>query len=163
MKKSIVYFDALSDAAKEKARSWYREGNDTPLLTDSLTEFVVEELKKAGYDIQELNLHYSLSYCQGDGLSFDAFLIKGKRMYTVKQNDNHYVHEMTMSAYSEKAGNDDERDEPKFLELMRNIARKAAKMGYEEIEYQNSDEQVDDSIIVNEYTFTIEGSRMDPD
>lgn len=164
MTKSIVFFDALSDEAKQKARKWYREGNDMPFLKDSLTELASDLIKKAGYRIQELNVHYSLSYCQGDGVSFDGVLIKNKRKYTLKQGDNHYVHEMTMNASSNKEYDDgEERDEPVFLEKMRKIARLIEKAGYAEIEEENSDEYVDDSIIVNEYTFTLEGERMNPD
>lgn len=167
MTKSIVYFDALSDAAKEKARQWYKEGNDMPFLKEYLTEFVQERLVKIGYEIQELKLHYSLAYCQGDGVSFDAILIKGKRMYTVKQRDNHYVHEMTMSAYSElynvSRDGENERDEPVFLEKMRKLARETEKLGYAYIEGENDDENVDDNIRANEYTFTLDGARMNPD
>ncbi len=34
LSKTIVYFDALNDDAKEKAREWFREGNDMPDLED---------------------------------------------------------------------------------------------------------------------------------
>lgn len=72
MSKTIVYFDALSKEAKEVARKWWKEGNDYPFLSESIKEFITQKLETAGYDVSDLKVYYSLSYCQGDGVSFTA-------------------------------------------------------------------------------------------
>lgn len=44
-------------------------------------------------------------------------------------------------------------------DLVKELSKKLEKIGYEEIEYQDSDEVVDDNIRANEYKFTKEGKR----
>lgn len=162
MIKTIVFFDALSDAAKEKAREWWRNGNDFPFLSEAIKEYTQHKLEKAGYDVEDLKVYYSLSYCQGDGVSFTANLTKGIERYEVNQKDSQYVHEMTMEVYHED-GDGNETDEPVVLEEMRGIARMVEKMGYSYIDEENEDAIVDENIMCNEYTFTKEGLRLDPD
>lgn len=155
----VYFFEQLNDDAKEKAREWYKEGNDYPLLKEDIKEFIAGKLEDAGYDVEDLKVLYSLSYCQGDGVSFTATLLKGNERYEVNQSGL-YVHEMTMRVYHEDE-NGNETDEPAMLEEMRAIAKKATKIGYNHIENEDSDENVDDNIIINEYTFTSEGKRLD--
>lgn len=163
MYKKIVYFEGLSDEAKDKAREWYRDGQDYPFLSEWIEEFISEALIESGYTIvTPVRALYSLSYCQGDGVSFETTLEKNSGRYFVTQSGN-YVHEMTMSMECESLEDFASVDCDLELEEMRKIARKAEKGGYEEIEYQDSAEQVDESIIANEYTFTLEGARMDSD
>jgi len=163
MTKKIVYFEGLSDESKEKAREWYKEGQEYPMLKMDIEEFIAEEILSAGYSIEKpIEVLYSLSYCQGDGVSFETTLEKNGGRDFVTQKGN-YVHEMTMSMECESLEDFSSVDCVEELEEMREIARKAEKMGYKEIEYQDSAEQVDESIITNEYTFTLEGERMNPD
>lgn len=161
MIKSIVYFDKLSDKAKEKAREWWRNGNDFPFLSEAIKEYTQHKLEKAGYDVEDLKVYYSLSNCQGDGVSFTANLTKGIERYEVNQS-GHYCHEMTMSVYHED-GDGNETDDNGVLDEVRSIARMVEKMGYSYIDEENEDENVDESIDVNEYTFSLSGERMDPD
>lgn len=161
MFKTIVYFDQLSKEAKERARKWWKDGNDYPFLEESIKEYTTHKLEKAGYDVSDLKVYYSLSYCQGDGVSFTANLTKGIERYEVNQRGN-YTHEMTMSVYHEdEDGN--ETEEPAILEEMRKIARMVEKMGYSYIDEENEDEIVDENITCNEYTFSLSGERMDAD
>ena len=162
MTKKIVFFNALSDEAKEKARGWYREMNELPWLEEMLKEFVNDKLKEYGYKVESLEIFYSLSYCQGDGLSFSCTLEKCGVTYVVSQCSNNYYHANTMDAYRlDEDGNEEE--EKGLLEEMRSIAKEAEKAGYDEIKYQNSNEAIDEAMEANEYTFTLEGVRMDPD
>jgi hypothetical protein len=46
-----------------------------------------------------------------------------------------------------------------IAELCKELSKKLEKIGYNEIEYQNSDEVVDENIMANEYKFTKEGKR----
>lgn len=74
-----------------------------------------------------------------------------------------YFHEHTMSAYTEDEDGDEVDAEESFLDSMRDIARVAARRGYEIIEAENEDDHIDECLVANEYTFTAEGRRMDPD
>lgn len=161
MFKRIVFFDALSDEAKEKARDWYKSHNDYPFLEEEMRELILSEFEKLGYTVEGIEVAYSLSYSQGDGASFACTLTKDGKQWNVERKDNHYCHEYTMKAYF--VTDDGDEDDKAMTELCREIAVKAKKAGYEEIEYQNSDEAVDESIMANEYTFTLEGIRMDAD
>lgn len=164
MYKKLVFFDDLSEQAKEKAREWYREGQDYDGLKEYMTEIIEEDLKDLGFMVEDLIVFYSLNYSQGDGVSFTCKLIEGLEVYEVNQGGR-YVHEMTMSIYHEdEHGNEtDGEKEKKLLEDVRNIATKAEKSGYAWIEAESSDESVDESIKINDYTFTLEGERMQED
>lgn len=88
MFKKIVFFDALSEEAKEKAREWYRDGNDMPYLEEYLKEFIQEELEQREYKVKELKPLYSLSNCQGDGVSFTATLEKNGGRFHAGRREN---------------------------------------------------------------------------
>ncbi|MDE1871782.1 MAG: hypothetical protein KGI06_06110 [Candidatus Micrarchaeota archaeon] len=81
---TVYQFEELSDAAKEKARQWYREGEAEDFSDD---EFILEPAKTAarligiefaersyqtsrGKTHTEADITWSLAYCQGDGLAF---------------------------------------------------------------------------------------------
>lgn len=161
MSKKLVYFQELSNEAKEKARTWFRENNDYMFLEESLQEFVTERIKERGYSIDvPVEVLYSLTCSQGDGVSFTAVLLKNGKRYEVKQSGRYY-HEYTMNVYHETDG--EETEEEAILSEMRAIAVEAKKYGYSFIESEDSNEHVDDTIMANEYTFTLEGLRMSPD
>ena len=165
MTKKLVFFDDLDDKAKEKAREWFRSGScdDDMGLSEILRDYITTELENAGYIVTKgVEVLYSLGSSQGDGVSFTATLEKGNARYFVTQSGR-YVHEMTMDMECESLEDFVAVDCDGELEDMRAIARKAVKIGYQEIEYQTSDEVVDETIRVNEYTFTLEGERINPD
>lgn len=160
---NLYTYDELNDDAKEKAREWYRKGNESfenPFLKDAMEEFITDELKQAGYQVEDIEVFYSLSSCQGDGASFTAKLLKGLEVYEVNRSTSRYMHEYTMSVYHEDE-NGNETDEEKTLDEMRDIAKRAERYGYKFIEAENSDETTADNIMANEYTFTSAGERMD--
>jgi len=163
--RSVYTFDQLEEGSQEKARDWYREGNDYPMLWGDLMNLTKEALEEAGFRVgemdQKFDIFYSLSNCQGDGFSFSGDLERKGKSYTITQSGN-YFHEMTMIAV-EVSEEGEEEYVPEVLEECREIARRMERAGYDDIEYQNSDEYVDESIEDNEYTFTKEGERMDAD
>jgi hypothetical protein len=159
MYKKIVYFDELSNQAKEKARQWWKDGQDYPFLEEELKTFITEELEKQGFSIDGTDLRYSLGYSQGDGVSFAGTITKGKKKWTATiSRALNYVHAEMMDVENENGETDD-----KMTEKMRAIARQAEKIGYGYIEDEDKDGNVDDNIKANEYTFTLEGERMDAD
>lgn len=162
--RSVYTFENLSEEAKEKARDWFRAQHDDPMLQSHMINLLGERLEEAGFKVnqyggQDLDVRYSLSYCQGDGFSFLGDLERGGKRYKVTQSGR-YVHEMTMDAV-EITEEGEEKEAPEVLEELRKIAREMAQAGYKEIEYQNSAEYIDESMEANGYTFTKEGKRLD--
>jgi len=156
--RSVYTFDNLDEEAKEKARDWYKEGNDYPFLNESITEYTQESIRSLGYSIEDFEAFYSLSHCQGDGVAFSATLEKDGKTYFVKNGRSNYI----ASVHTEdEDGN--ETDSLEVLKEMEKIARDATRAGYEEIANEDSDEVVDDAILANDYTFTSEGKRLDAD
>ncbi len=160
--RSVYTFAALDESAKEKAREWYRQGNDMPFLSEQLTESVRAKLEEQGFTVGDgLRVFYSLSYSQGDGLSFSGTIERDGETYKVTQS-GHYQHEMTMDCVR-VAEDGNEYECTPVLERCRKIARAVAEEGYKEIEYQNSPAVIDEALEANGYTFTSEGVRLDAD
>jgi|SRR5579872_125824 len=190
-------FDELDDAAKEKAREWFREGM---YECDQLSELLEQDLGYYGFD--GFKCYFSLNYCQGDGVDFEGVVDIGEIMKagdegnisTLKdaseyqelcdairkaeahefeisaeiKHEGHYHHYNSMRVEVELHGEVRFTNEHLALqdELQRTLSQYASwvskqleKLGYEDIEYQNSDEVVDENIRINEYAFTKSGSR----
>jgi len=60
----VYKYQELSEQAKEKAKEWYLEGKDASWFKDDC-----EEILHCEFPNSELNVEFSLSYCQGDGLN----------------------------------------------------------------------------------------------
>lgn len=161
---NIYTYDELTTEAQEKARDWYKEGNEYFWLEEYITEKAEELLKNAGFT----NLHnpkpfYSLSYCQGDGAMIEFTGEYNGLTVTVK-NSGRYSHERSTDISITDEDGEDVNDKiheeieetilvPLFIELKR--------AGYAYIEAEDEDENVAESIRVNEYTFLENGKRSD--
>lgn len=66
---NLYSFNELSESAKEKAISKWYEKEDYPFLSEDIRNYIAEKLDTEKV-ISEIELNYSLSYSQGDGLSF---------------------------------------------------------------------------------------------
>ena len=66
----VYTFDELSDDAKEKAIEKFRDNEYKHLDLDYFAEDCIYQLEKLGFVNPQVQ--YSLGYCQGDGLSFEA-------------------------------------------------------------------------------------------
>lgn len=60
----VYTYDELNEEAKENAKQWYLDGQDS----DQFTHFVMEDLKNL-FPHSELKIQYSLNNCQGDGFN----------------------------------------------------------------------------------------------
>ena len=175
MTKKIVFFSELSEEAKEKAREWYREGEDFPMLGSDLTNVIKEKLEEKGFEVigkyndkgsltgsEDLKILYSLAHCQGDGVSFEGTLQRDGVTYEVTQSGR-YVHEFTLDVTATNAEGEEVEVAEKALEDMRKACKETERAGYDTIEYEQSAEYIDETIEANEYTFTLEGERLNPD
>jgi len=174
----IVYdFEELKEDIQEKVLNHFRETNDYHFLEENLQEHLREILEE--YKIKcldEPRLRYSLGYSKGDGLSFvGAFEFQGVRFYCKEGNlSNYYCHSNTIDIEMEELEDEEndgdlteelqlikikeyEKTENEFNEFYHDICKKLEKIGYEEIEYQDSDENIKDNIQINEYKFTENG------
>lgn len=60
----VYKYNELNDKAKEKVREWYLEGQEPFIFTDMCKDDLYNLFGKNNLDVQ-----YSLSYCQGDGFN----------------------------------------------------------------------------------------------
>ena len=184
----LVYqFDELSNEAKEKAISQWYESEDYPFLSENLTEIITEcyDTEKVFSDIK---LCYSLSYCQGDGLSFSAsfdfekwlqrytFQDFKKRalidIYTVeiKQNTGHYcyAHEGCVNGEACYMNTIELRNLDQLFETVLDdikayyleVCKQTEKAGYSELEYRMSFEEFSDLCECNGYNFDENGKMI---
>lgn len=165
----VYTIDELSDAAKEKARDWYKQGNDYDMLSEAMSEHLVDLLADNKIKCEDPKVMYSLSYCQGDGAMFEGVCEWKKYTVKVKHLGNYYHYNSkdftnwTITKTGEEP--DLTADEWKKLEEDFNtvyvkVCRALEKYGYDWIEVEDADENVDDNILANEYTFTAEGKRF---
>lgn len=184
----IFKFNELSAEAQKVAIDNYRNSMDEVLYF--FKDYVQEQLKDEGIELDKRGLQYSLSYSQGDGLSFagEFDVLKMVKLALpnlseIRQNIiSQCIYKLRSSGntgrYCYASSNDVEMeynyncwDEDKYsnltvlcntvLEFTQNyymeICSKFEKQGYADIEYQYSNEAIEDIIIANEYDFTIDG------
>lgn len=156
----VYSFGELSQEAKDKARQDYNSHSDYPFLMDDLREYIHEELTAKGYTHTDITPYYSLSYCQGDGLMFEATVTdKEGDSYTIKHS-GHYHHERSTSISGEdKNGNEIHSQDIKEFEasIYIPICKTVRDRGYSEIEEMDSEEYFENTCDANDYTFTLSG------
>lgn len=187
---NIYSFEELSQEAQQKAIECFR---DCKQNNDDLFMFfdddVKERLKENGWD--DVKLQYSLSYCQGDGLSFSGKLnLKWfleneyshklpkykinalcEYIYSVhsKGNTGHYQYIYASENQIDYIKNYQDNIERKYIYKLWNdvlkeikfsymlLCRNFEKQGYDEIDFQLSDECIKEDIQANEYEFLENG------
>lgn len=213
---TVYQFKELSDAAKERAREWYRRGlNGDNYFSESVIEDAAEIAEMMGLDLrkrsvrlmgggtrQEPAIYWSGFWRQGDGACFDgtwrasevktgavaAHVGDSEECREVKRiageferlagefpcayfecsHRGRYSHEHSVEFDFSLDGGDELTDaqevwaddaEQELAEAARDFMRWIYRQLETEYVYQNSDEQVDESIIANEYEFEEDGSR----
>lgn len=183
---TLYKFDELSDESKQNAIETQRN-SDYNIYLDSFDDDAHEQIIDAGFR-GKIKLQYSLSYCQGDGLSFScdyfdklndlfieilgegkqktidclinncSFVLKSNNQYCFASKndldfylDNYYVKSQSnIDLVVEKVR---EKLENLYIDLCKSLE----KQGYNEIDYQNSDEYISEMLISNDYDFTENG------
>jgi hypothetical protein len=148
----------------------------------------VEQIENVGF-YGDVKLQYSLSYCQGGGLSFSCNNIKeslllplfaeilgeGKEKTSKIIIENSYFSNSGSNGYYCYASRNDIeyifdynidapnienivlQVETKIQNLYMELCKDLEKKGYEDIEYQCSDEAITETIIANDYEFLSNG------
>lgn len=163
----VFTFNELSDAAKERARDWYREASAGD---DDSFETVKEDAEQIGLKVEYLDRHRD---CKG---SFVADAVEcahnieknhGPDCETYKTAVAFLKERDAIVDGAEKDENGDFVDEYELnekldeceAEFLRSILEDYAIMQEREQEYRSSDEQVDEMLIANKYEFTADGKR----
>jgi len=187
----VYEFHELSEQAKENAIDYFRK--DMEIFFDFFHDDCIHYANERGF--KDIELQYSLGYCQGDGLSFSAKeytkleelyldeLGKGKEKtaklladntyFKCTGNEGHYCFasssdidiwiEYYTSSINTDCKNINEAVDDVRLKLEQiyyDVCKELEKRGYEEIEYQLSDEAIILTIEANEYEFTKEGTLI---
>jgi hypothetical protein len=196
---TVYTFDELTDAAKNHARDWYRDGREGSDL-----QHVIEDAARMGEILgfsfkaravpllngttrYEPCIWWSLGYTQSDGAWIEADYAYAKGAHrTIREEaptdtDLHDLadrllalqkrHRYQLTATvrdSDRRSMDLDLDAPHNTDgtvyaEMRSIVEDFEQWIYRQLrtedEYQSSDEQVDETIRANEYTFTEDGRR----
>jgi hypothetical protein len=166
--KTVYLFDELGDRAKEKARDWWRGS----LCYDEWWQPVFEDAEQVHIEITSFDLYR----CEIAG----RFTIE-PHLVADEIQDNHGEEcetYKTAGAYLkdrdklidewprdddgefENEGDLDDRLDELDAEFLKNILEDYRIMLREELEYQESDENVDERIRINDYEFYEDGSRI---
>lgn len=181
----VYSFNELSKEAKEYAiQKWY-ENEDYPMLKEDLLEELsqLDTLKI----FNDVKLSYSLSCCQGDGLSFSANIslenwLKGKKLSNKNiDNINEAIYKFISTGnkgfYSyatpeqiqydvnddilfEKVEKQVEDIKNEIASYYMNICKELEKYGYSIIEYRMNDQEFQEFCESNEYEF-LENGKID--
>ena len=154
---TVYMFDELSEKAKEKAREWYREG----ALDREWWSYLYDEAKELGLKITESDT--SRRYAKGR-LTEDAVLVAKKiteehgsdcETYKTAANFLHWLGKI-----NENDENYEDKKEILETDFEHDLLEDYASLLQQEYEWLLSDEQVDESIRVNEYEFLESGKRI---
>jgi hypothetical protein len=190
MKTINVYnFNELSQDAKKVAIEKFRGEGEVYL--EFFNDDCIGIIEQRGF-FGNIKLQYSLSYCQGDGLSFSCDFIKTKILQklfkeVLGEAKNKTIQLIIDNCYFNLVGNtghycyansrdlefrfDDNINAPnieevvgkvedKLRELYLSLCKELEKQGYDEIEFQNSDECIVDLLEANDYEFLEDGQLI---
>lgn len=160
---NLYELSELTDKAKEKALADWNEGNDFPIMQSHMINLLKERLDERGiqYDADSIDVRYSLSYSQGDGFMFLG-KVQWEGYYIVIKHSGHYFHSNSkdIDIYEDANQNDhaDEKVGEEFEKVYQEICDQMERIGYDEIEYQQSMELFTETCEDNEYMFTADGT-----
>ena len=162
VKIKVYTIKELNETAKEKALNLLREDNSYDFLSEDLEERLRELLKDNKIKGDDLKIYYSLSYSQGDGVCFVGNFEYKDYLVFIKHIGN-YNHKNSveidiLDSESEEVMEDDICEE--FKEIFDDICDQLEKIGYNCIEYVDSEENLIDMCEINEYTFLENGEMF---
>jgi len=155
---------------------------------DSWSESWKENLKEKGFG--DADLSYSLGYSQGDGASFTTKSVDIEKVVkssdklkkfkkfvddngdninvSIDRSGSMYVHENSTRAHIEVYDKELTQEQEKTLdefqdalnEVIYDLNKEITKSGYDEIEYETSDEYIDEMSEANEYEYLEDGKMF---
>lgn len=151
IEKTIYQFDELTDAAKEKAREWFR----------GIAEYVIDDAKRIGaligFEVDEI--YWRGFWSQGDGACWSGSVTyhRGRASDVAREcpQDAEIQRQNSCQIRGRVSAND--RDEDDANQIVSDFADWIYRQLEQEYEYQMSDECVDETIRANDYEFYEDG------
>lgn len=152
-------FNELSDTAKKHAiEKWY-ENEDYPWLQEDLTQSLHAILEEKGCTFKNLELLYSLSYSQGDGLCFTGSISKNGKTLNLTHNYRYYFARSTEREYLDEDGEYIDKD-PELSEIYFSTCAALEKEGYGILEYRMNHDEFSEHCEINNYEFYADGVML---
>lgn len=151
----VYKFEELSDSAKDNARSWFREGNDYPWWDDSLKS-IKAFCNKFGVNIKDCQVGmWGHSFIDTD---VENHHFRGRKLkdFDRHQTPTGYCLDCTLW----ETFHDTWKETGDPLRAFNEAVNVAVQDIVKDMEYQDSDEAVDEMLIVNEYEFDVDGKRF---
>lgn len=151
---NIYTFDELSDAAKEKAREWYRNGMEYFWWNDSL-ESIKAFCDGYGVTIKD----YSIGPFERSWITTDASNenFRGVKLRDVPRDDTPTGYCLDCALW--QTFHDEFKRTGDALRAFNEAIDAAVAEIVADMEYQYTDESVDEHILINEYEFLENGER----
>jgi hypothetical protein len=155
---NVYQFSELDEQAKERARQWFRAGSDYSCEW----EYIQEDAKNVGLIIERLDQYHAN---KGRFERFAEDTAERILKEHGESGETHKTAKVFLSGIKALKRDEDgelylqEQDKAAALEteFLHDLLEDYRIMLEKEIEYQNSDEQVDENIVANEYEFTADG------
>ena len=155
----VYKFNELSEPAKEKARDWYRGGNDL----EHCWEYIKDDAEEVGLKIISLDDHrqnkgeFTLS---ANEVAANIFRDHGEGCETYKTARKFMDEwEPVFANYMQT-----EEGEDKLMEMEDDFLQQLLEdyriLYNQDLEWNASNEAVDENILINEYEFTQDGKRF---
>lgn len=153
----VYEYRELDAKAKEKARAKWNETNDDPLMQSHMINLLKEKLEERGieYNTDSMDVRYSLGYSQGDGFMFIGKVMWRGKEITITHGDRHYCHMHTASFDYEGLS---EAEFGQFKVVYEAVCKEMGGVGYDEIEYAQSEESFEQACEMNEWMFRKDGT-----
>lgn len=150
---AIFSFDELEDEAKEKARAWYRDGLEYPWFSEAM-DSVRAFAKHFGVSLEDWQIGSGSGrdYIKTDASNSN---FRGVRLADIDPNNMPTGYSLDADLWGEFYSVFQKTGDAKYAFEQ---ALEAAIVGIQnDIDYQYSDECVDDTLRINDYKFTEDG------
>lgn len=157
---NLYQYSELSEDAKENARQWWRKASQD----DDWWDYVQDEAKETGVSIEAFDVYYKTIEIELNETMPDIIAkineIQGKESVLGKLAAEY---EAKIKAMPEEAETQEQEEAAEELENDFKIAigEIYLRLLRDQMEYQESEEYIADTMEANEYTFTEDGQRMD--
>lgn len=149
---SIYQFEELPDGAKDRARAWWREVSDYPWWKDSFSS-IEEFCKEFGVKIKDYQVsQWGHSYMDTDA---ENAHFRGRKLKEFKRDQTPTGYCIDCTLWETFVDEWKESGDP--LKAFKDAIDKAIKDIVSDMEYLDSDEAVDEMLIVNDYEFDEDG------
>lgn len=157
----LYEYTELSQEAKERALKDWNEDNYDPFMQSYMINVLKDksEERKLEYETDSIDVRYSLSSSQGDGFMFEGIFQFGAYSVTVEHSGQYYhSNSKTIDIVHSETHEQAPRSVYKaFEEVYQNICKEMEQIGYDYIEYEQSEENFIVTCESNEYTFEEDG------